>query len=362
MVETHNFAASHLHAITRQIFIGAGAPRHIADSVAGVLVNANLSGHDSHGVLRIPQYLGWIADGSLQPAAEPSVVKETPNSLLVDGNHGFGHYASLQTIHMAIEKAKTGNVACANLVHMSHIGRLGEYAEAAARESCIGVITCGVGLGCTTPTRVVPFGGAIGKLDTNAIAIGVPTGDGAPFIADFATSVVAEGKVRVAQSKNLDLAEGCILDKHGNATVKPADFFDGGWLLPLGRHKGYALSLMTCLLGGLSPDIDLGVDGMSGAFMQVINIQAFTPLDSYGRGVRAFLDGMRHTPPAPGYDEVLVPGDLAHRRRVERLTNGIELPETTYQHIRDAAAQFNAPMSEEIVETADVEQYHRAVS
>ena len=362
MVETHNFAASHLHAITRQIFIGAGVPRHIADSVAGILVNANLSGHDSHGVLRIPQYLGWIADGSLQPAAEPSVTKETPNSLLVDGNHGFGHYASLQTIHMAIEKAKTGNVACANLVHMSHIGRLGEYAEAAVRAGCIGVITCGVGLGCTTPTRVVPFGGSVGKLDTNAIAIGVPTGDGAPFIADFATSVVAEGKVRVAQSKNLDLAEGCILDKHGNATVKPTDFFDGGWLLPLGGHKGYALSLMTCLLGGLSPDIDLGVDGMSGAFMQVINIQAFTPLDSYGRGVRAFLDGMRHTPPAPGYDEVLVPGDLAHRRRVERLTNGIELPETTYQHIRDAAAQFNAPMSEEIVETADVEQYHRAVS
>lgn len=359
-METHNFSASHLHAITRQIFIGAGAPRHIADNVAGVLVNANLSGHDSHGVLRIPQYLGWIADGSLQPAAEPRVVKETPNSLLVDGNHGFGHYASLQTIHMAIEKAKTGNVACANLVHMSHIGRLGEYAEAAVSAGCIGVITCGVGLGRTTPTRVVPFGGSVGKLDTNAIAIGVPTGDSEPFIADFATSVVAEGKVRVTQSKNLDLAEGCILDKHGNAAVEPADFFDGGWLLPLGGHKGYALSLMTCLLGGLSPNLDLGVDGMSGAFMQVINVQAFTPLDSYGRGVRAFLNGMRETPPAPGNDKVLVPGDLAHRRRAERLANGVELPETTYQHIQHAADQFNIPMSEVIVEPADVERYRAA--
>ena len=361
MVETHNFTASHLHAITRQIFVGAGAPRHIADSVAGVLINANLSGHDSHGVLRIPQYLGWIADGSLRPAAEPKVVKETPNSLLVDGGQGFGHYASLKTIHMAIEKAKAGNVACANLVHMSHIGRLGEYVEAAARAGCIGIITCGVGLGCTTPTRVVPFGGAVGKLDTNAIAIGVPAGDGESFIADFATSVVAEGKVRVALSKNLDLAEGCILDKHGNATVKPADFFDGGWLLPLGGHKGYALSLITCLLGGLSPDIDLGVDGMSGAFMQVINVQAFTPLDSYQRGARAFLDGMRETPPAPGYDEVMVPGDLAHRRRAERLANGIELPETTLQHIRDAAAQLNISLSEDIVETGDIERY-QAVS
>ncbi|MDE0042633.1 MAG: Ldh family oxidoreductase, partial [Candidatus Poribacteria bacterium] len=238
MAETYNFTASHLHAVTRQIFMAAGAPRHIANCVAGVLVNANLSGHDSHGVLRIPQYLGWIADGSLQPAAEPIVVKEAPNSLLVNGGRGFGHYAALQTVHKAIKKAKSGNVACANLVHMSHIGRLGEYAEAAALAGCIGIITCGVGLGCTTPTRVVPFGGAVGKLDTNAIAIGVPTGSEAPFIADFATSVVAEGKVRVALSKNLDLAEGCILDKYGNATVKPSDFFDGGWLLPLGGHKG----------------------------------------------------------------------------------------------------------------------------
>ena len=337
--------------------MAAGAPHHIADSVAGVLVNANLSGHDSHGVLRIPQYLGWITDGSLQPAAEPKVMKETPNSLMVNGGRGFGHYASLRTVHMAIEKAQTGNVACANLVHMSHIGRLGEYAEAAARAGCIGIITCGVGLGCTTPTRVVPFGGAVGKLDTNAIAIGVPTGDEAPFIADFATSVVAEGKVRVALSNNLDLPEGCILDKYGNATVKPADFFEGGWLLPLGEHKGYALSLMTCLLGGLSPDIDLGVDGMSGAFMQVINVQAFTLLESYQRGVRAFLDGMRETPPAPGFDEVMVPGDLANRRRTERLTNGIELPEATYRHIQDAGEQLNISLSEANVETSDIDRY-----
>ena len=341
--------------------MAAGAPHHIADCVAGVLINANLSGHDSHGVLRIPQYLGWIADGSLLPAAEPKVMNETPNSLLVDGGQGFGHYAALRTVDTAIEKAKTGNVACANLVHMSHIGRLGEYAEAAAQAGCIGIITCGVGLGCTTPTRVVPYGGAVGKLDTNAIAIGVPTGDGGPFIADFATSVVAEGKVRVALSKNLDLAEGCILDKHGNATVKPTDFFDGGWLLPLGGHKGYALSLITCLLGGLSPDLDLGADGMSGAFMQVINIRAFAPLDSYQRGVRAFLDGMRETPAAPGFDEVIVPGDLAHRRRVERLTNGIELPETTYRHIQDAAAQLKVSLSEDSIKSRDIERY-QAVS
>ena len=96
---------------------------------------------------------------------------------------------------------------------------------------------------------------------------------------------------------------------------------------------------------------------MNGAFMQVINVQAFTSLDSYQRGVGAFLDGMRETPPAPGFDEVLVPGDLSHRRRVERLTNGIELPETTHRHIQDAAAQLNISLSEDIVATKDIERY-----
>ena len=100
---------------------------------------------------------------------------------------------------------------------------------------------------------------------------------------------------------------------------------------------------------------------MSGAFMQVINIRAFAPLDSYQRGVRAFLDGMRETPAAPGFDEVIVPGDLAHRRRVERLTNGIELPETTYRHIQDAAAQLKVSLSEDSIKSRDIERY-QAVS
>ena len=210
MAEMHNFQARHLHAITRQIFVAAGTPRHIADSVAGILINANLTGHDSHGVLRIPQYLGWISDDSLHPTAEPKEVKETANTLLVDGQHGFGHYTAKQAIEMAIEKAKTANVACASLVDTRHIGRLGEYAEVAARAGCISIITFGMGIGGTNRVRVVPFGGSVGGLATNPIAVGAPTGDGSPFVADIATSVVAEGKVQVARSKNIALKSSII--------------------------------------------------------------------------------------------------------------------------------------------------------
>ena len=352
-----NLQASYLHAITREIFASVGTPRFIAEIVAEVLVNANLTGHDSHGVLRIPQYLGQISNKKLNPTAEPAVVKETANTLLIDGNKGFGHYTAQQAMRLAIEKAKAANVACASLLDTSHIGRLGEYAEVAARAGCISIITFGVGGGTTDRGRVVPFGGAVGGLSTNPIAVGAPTGDDAPFVSDFATSVLAEGKVQVARSKNVDLPEGCIIDKHGNPSVKPSDFYDGGSLLPFGAHKGYSLALITCLLGGLSEEININEGRMSGVFMEVINVEAFTSLDKYQKGVRAFLDGMKSTSPAPGFDEVLVPGDFEHRLRGERLTQGIDIPETVYQQIQAAAKHLNVSLAEEVVEPSDIGRY-----
>ncbi len=351
----HQFQASYLHAITRQLFIAADTPRHIADIVAEILVNANLAGHDSHGVIRIPTYLQRISDGETQPAAEPEFINETTNTVRVDGGHGFGHYTARRAMERAIEKAKEADVCSVSLVRTGHIGRLGEYAEAAARARCIGIITVGGGgrnLGST-----VPFGGASRALSTNPISVGVPTGDDAPFIIDFATSMIANGKILFAQSRGADLPEGCIVDKHGNPSVKTADFYDGGSLLAFGGHKGYALSLLTCLLGGLSGNFDVEGGTMRGIFMQVMNVNAFTPLKAYQQGVRAFLDGIKSIPPAPGFDEVLVPGDYEHRSRVQRLTHGIEVPNTTYQQIREWAEKLNVSLSEEIVEATDVERY-----
>ena len=355
MAETHTFRASYLHAVTRQIFMAMDTPRHIADTVAGILVNANLTGHDSHGVLRITLYLDWMRENRLHPTVEPKVVKETDNTLIVNGGYGFGHYTAQASIEMAIEKAKSANVACVSLVDTSHIGRLGEYTEVASRAGCISLITFGTGQGGVWP--VVPFGGAVGGLGTNPIAVGCPTGDDSPFVSDIATSMVAEGKLRVARSKKADVLEGYILDKHGNPTVKTADFYDGGYLLPFGGHKGYALSLVTCLLGGLSEEFDIEKGRMVGVFMQVINIEAFTPLEKYQRGVRALLDGMKATVPAPGFDEVLVPGDFEYRCRIDRLINGIEIPDTIHQKIQEHAAELKVSIAENVVEAADIKRY-----
>ena len=157
------------------------------------------------------------------------------------------------------------------------------------------LVTVGNGGRGAGPT--VPYGGSQGAFGTNPIALGVPTGDDSPFIVDYATSVIAEGKIQVARSKGIDLPEGCILDKNGMLSVKPADFYDGGALLAFGKHKGYALAMLTCLLGGLAGTYDVESGRMNGIFMQVIDVNAFTPVEEYQKGVRAFLDGIKSTPP-----------------------------------------------------------------
>ncbi len=355
MEKNHLFQAPRLHAIARNIFVAAGASRHIAEDVAEILVKANLAGHDSHGVLRVPAYLRGIDGGYLNPAAEPAILAETANTLRLDGGGGFGHYTSRWSMRRAIEKAQADVSCCVSISNTGHIGRLGEYAEQAAAAGCIGLITVGMGGEGAGPT--VPYGGAKGRFSTNPIAIGVPTGDASPFIVDYATSVVAEGKIQVARSKGTELPEGCILDKHGAPSVKPADFYDGGALLAFGKHKGYALSMFTCLLGGLAGTFDVDTGRMNGIFMQVIRPAAFTPLAAYQKGVRAFLDGIKATPPASGFDEVLVPGDFEHRTRVQRLVSGIEIPDTIHTQLQECAARFSLSLGEDTVEAADKARY-----
>ena len=344
MVTMHRFHAADLRAITQRIFMAAGTPDHIAADVAEILVNANLTGHDSHGILRIPAYLEQIEGGDIVPDAEPEIIKETSNLVVIDGKKGFGHYTARQAMDLAIEKARRADICAVSFAQINHIGRLGEYAEQAAHAGCIGLITVGVGgegRGCT-----VPYGGTGRWLGTNPMAAGVPTGDDAPFVLDFATSVVAEGKLQVARSKGDDLPAGYIVDKAGQPSTRTADFYAGGALLTMGRHKGYALSLLFCLLGGLAGPFDAEKNRMGGAFMQVIHVESFTPLAEYQRHVRAFLNGFKASSPAPGFDEVLVPGDMEYCTRTERLAQGIEVPATILSQIREWAAKLKVSLDE----------------
>ena len=341
MVSTQTIPAAALQELTSRLFMQLGAPEHIADDVARILVGANLAGHDSHGVLRIPIYLQQITEGKLDPAAEPTVAEEDATTIKIDGQNGFGHYTARRAMAMAIAKARQSKISCVTFTRINHIGRVGEYAEDAARAGCLGITT--VGYGSRDFGRTAPYGGAQYRLGTNPIAVGVPTGDEFPFVLDFATSIVAEGKIQVARSKGLDMPPGYLFDKHGQPTVKTADFYDGGCMVPFGLHKGYALSLFIALLGGLGAPFDPEKAMMGGCYMQVLNIDAFTPLADYQRNVRLFLDAMKATPLAPGFDEVLVPGEFEERNRRQRLANGVEVPETIISQLRQWADKLGVP-------------------
>jgi uncharacterized oxidoreductase len=355
MIGAHRLTAGHLHSLTRRVFMALGTPPHIADDVAEILVKANLTGHDSHGVLRIPQYAQRIEEGRIVPSAEPVIVRETASMMAIDGQQGFGVYTARWAMRRAIAKAREAHVCCATLTRTGHIGRVGEYAEQAASAGCIGIITSGE----STPGRghVVPFGGIRGTLGTNPIAAGVPTGDDVPFILDYATSVIAEGKIKVAASKGLDLPEGRILDRRGVPSVRTADFYDGGSLLPFGEHKGYALGVLIALLGGLTGNFDLERATVDGKLILAIDVAAFTPLDAFQRGVRATLNGIKTMPPAPGVGEVLVPGEPEDRARRRRLAEGIDLPDTVYRQMANLADRLGVSLSEHEVSDADVARY-----
>ena len=176
MSPSKRLSAPGLHALIRRLLMAAATPRHIADVVAEVLVNSNLAGHDSHGVLHLPRYLKSIADAQLDAAAEPAVVRETAASLVIDGRDGHGHYAARWGMRRLLEKAAENEICRASFRRIQHMGRLGEYAEMAAREGFIGIVLYGGSGSCT-----LPYGGAEGALGTNPIAAGIPTAGGPPL-------------------------------------------------------------------------------------------------------------------------------------------------------------------------------------
>jgi hydroxycarboxylate dehydrogenase B len=369
-----------LEPFAARVFEGLGSPPDVAATVAGHLVRANLSGHDSHGVLRIPQYASWIDGGHLKPAARPEVVHRRGAALLVDAGYGYGQFATKFTLERAMEVAREQGVAAATIRNTNHIGRLGEYGERAAAQGMVAIVTVGAagpGIGGATP-----FGGAARFLGTNPWTIGIPRGDhGArggstsaasgsvdaglpsddapPFLMDFATTVVAEGKVRVYRAKHEALPPGCIVDRHGNPSTDPEEFYGGGMLLPFGGHKGYGLALASALLGGLAaigqqepsmagaagpPETPNEGDRTGGVFMVVVDPNAFGSAADYAASVERVTAAAKRVPPAPGVDEVLVPGEPEARSRAQRARGGIALPHDTWAAIAEVAQRVGVPM------------------
>ncbi|MXY75551.1 MAG: Ldh family oxidoreductase, partial [Acidimicrobiia bacterium] len=240
-----------LEDVCTAIVRATGAPGSDARLVAEHLVENDVIGHHSHGVIRLWDYIDWAHGGDLIPGARPRVLGETPTTARVDGGWNFGQVVATFATGLAIEKARTAGVGVVTIRRVKHIGRLGRYAEQVAGEGLVSMIfTNGGGHGINQ----APFRGTERRLCSNPLAMSVPSRLAGPFLLDMATSVAAEGKVRVYRARGTPTPTGWILDSDGNPTTDPEDFARGGALLPVGReegHKGSALAFIVELLAGL---------------------------------------------------------------------------------------------------------------
>ncbi|MBM82758.1 MAG: hypothetical protein CMJ78_19525 [Planctomycetaceae bacterium] len=314
------------------LYTAAGVPGDLAKSAIDSLVMSSLMGHDSHGVIRIPEYLGFVQDGSLDKNAEVSIESTGPTTAVVDCGQGFGSVGAEKAIQAGIDIASQHGTACVVTRRCNHVGRLGAWVQLAADSGMIALATC------NSPIYghfVLPFGGREGRLATNPIAYAVPTG-GDPLVSDFSTSVAPEGKIRFYRNQGEDVPDGWILDSDGNGTNDPNQFYGPprGGILPLGGHaghKGFALSLLVEILGSVLSGIsskDTEVFGNGVCFI-VIDPSTFCPLDRFRSLMDETIEYMKSSAPAPGFDEVLVPGELEFRTMRRRLKEGIVVDEAT---------------------------------
>lgn len=332
-----------LAGFVRHVFQAAGATAEGARLVADSLVTSELVGHPSHGLVRVRQYLDSIEAGELDPAAAPAIARETAVITTVDARNGFGQIAAHFAMQVTIEKAQAQGLAVTGLFNNNHVGRLGEWVQLAADRGLIGLAFCDTG---RARARAAPYGGAAHLLGTNPLAAAVPVGGRPPLVLDYATTQVAEGKVRVARNQGRPVPEGWIIDANGQPTTNPEDLYTGGMLLPMAGHKGYGLSLLIELLGGvltgqggLPGQPGLTISGNSVLFL-VILVDAFRPLADFLADGATLCDQVKAVPPAPGFDEVLLPGEPEHRSAERRRAAGIVVDETTWNHFVEMADQY----------------------
>lgn len=338
------FTPPELREIGYTLFEAAGCREEDVKAVVDHLVDSNLFGHDSHGAIRFSEYARAIREGRFQAVARPTIVKDHPAVAVVDAGGAMGQVGATFATELAMDKARVCGIGTVALRNTSHIGRVGAYPLAAAKEGFVAQIFVNAGqLGY----QIAPFGGIDGKLSTNPLAFSAPRKKAEPIMVDMTTSVVAEGKIRVAANRGVQVPEGWLIDSNGEPTVEPNDFKGDppGAILPLGgvvAHKGTALSLMVEILGGALSGLGCAAGSRTmvsnGVLLNVYNIDHFVDRDEYYDELERLIVHVKSSRLAPGCDEILLPGEPEFRssERVER--EGIDVDETTWSAICEEAS------------------------
>ena len=334
-------------ALTRAIeaiVAAGGSEAREARLVAENLVTANLLGHDSHGIGMIPRYIDAVLEGGLAPNQHPRVNVDAGALLALDGNRGYGQVIGLESMQMAIERAKRFGSCILSLGNSHHLGRIGQWAEMAVAEGLVSLHFVNV----LSHARVAAYGGRDARFGTNPCCIAIPLPGEPPFVLDYATSAVAQGKLRVAHNKAEKVPFGRLIDSEGNPTQDPryAVVPPFGAMLPFGEHKGSGMAIACELLGGAltgggtwhHPESD-HQRVLNGMLAVVIDPQRLGTAEAFQREARQFLDWLRKSRPAPGFDRVRIAGEPERETRAARERDGIAVDATTWKEIESAAAK-----------------------
>lgn len=332
------FSADQLRRVGMEILEGANVPGDEARLTVEILVESNLCGQDSHGIMLLPGYVRNILEEKTRPGSKIRVVKDTPTMSLIDGGWGLGQVVATKAMDTAIEKAEKVGIGVVGTFNCSHIGRIGHYPMQAVARDMIGFTTV------NASPLVSPWGGIKRLIGTNPIAFGIPTGEEKPFLLDMATSVSAVGKVNFASHAGIQMPPGYMLDKDGKPTTDPEKYFQGGSLIPLGDpvgYKGYGLGLVVEALGGILTTAGACSNpeeykGGNGTMMMAINISFFQPVEDFKRRTDDMIRAMKSSPPRPGFTEILAPGEYEWRYMEKRSKEGVPMPLRTWQELRKA--------------------------
>ena len=337
------FNPQDLREIGYRLFQTAGCREDDSRAVVDHIVESNLFGHPSHGVMRYAEYLRALREGRFKPRAVPRTVSDHPCTAVVDANGALGQIGANFATRLAIDKARTQGMAAVGLRNTSHIGRVGAYPLEIAREGLIGSIFVNAGrLGY----QIAPFGGIDGRLSTNPLAFAAPRRQDDPIFIDMTTSMAAEGKIRVAINQGKSLPEGWIIDSEGQPTTDPRKFKEDppGAILPLGGpvgHKGYGLSIMVEILGGALSGEGCAagerVMSSNGVLVTAYRIEDFCDLDSYYDEVDSLIAHVKSSRLAEGFSEILAPGEPEYRSARRTQAEGITVDDNTWAQICEEA-------------------------
>ena len=334
-----------LLSFCQQLLSTGGMSKDDADLVAQLLVRGELRGYAGHGVIRVKPYLNWIKDGTYRIVDKPAIEREGKIAALVDGKHYIGQVAAQFAMTLAIKKAKEHGAGIVCLRRAGHTGRLADYMEMAAEQGMIGIGAASVGSAVTTL-----YGGMKPITGTNPMAFGIPARGGRHIILDFATASMSMGEIQRRVRNKEKIPDGVMLDGHGNPT---SDFksFRGpprGVFMPFGGYKGSGIALVTEILGGILSTNGLGRDwwekgghGVNGLFLQAIAVEEFQSLNTFYDKIDELIALVKSTPCAPGFNEILLPGESGRRREALHLKEGVDVDQNTWSGLIDLAAELN---------------------